>query len=134
MMTMIDQVANQNHLQLIKAMLPYLPPENQKNLCYCIKMMELQNISAFYRSHTCCAQSIEDSSSASPAEILTDIRNYCDESEQSIIDQLLQTLSMLELYSAMSKRTSDTMIFQNSFPENSASENRAFHDVSSESC
>lgn len=27
MMTMIDQVANQNHLQLIKAMLPYLPPE-----------------------------------------------------------------------------------------------------------
>ena len=103
MMTMIDQVANQNHLQLIKAMLPYLPPENQKNLCYCIKMMELQNISAFYRSHTCCAQSIEDSSSASPAEILTDIRNYCDESEQSIIDQLLQTLSMLELYSAMSK-------------------------------
>ena len=86
MMTMIDQVANQNHLQLIKAMLPYLPPANQKNLCYCIKMMELQNISAFYRSHTCCAQSIEDSSSASPAEILTDIRNYCDESEQSIID------------------------------------------------
>ena len=72
--------------------------------------------------------------SASPAEILTDIRNYCDESEQSIIDQLLQTLSMLELYSAMSKSTSDTMIFQNSFPENSASENRAFHDVSSESC
>lgn len=30
MMTMIDQVANQNHLQLIKAMLPYLPPENQE--------------------------------------------------------------------------------------------------------
>ena len=54
--------------------------------------------------------------------------------EQSIIDQLLQTLSMLELYSAMSKTTSDTMIFQNSFPENSASENRTFHDVSSESC
>lgn len=119
MMTMIDQVANQNHLQLIKAMLPYLPPANQKNLCYCIKMMELQNISAFYRSHTCCAQSIEDSGSASPAEILSDIRNYCDESEQSIIDQLLQTLSMLELYSTMSKSTSDGM---------------TFHDVSSESC
>ena len=55
MMTMIDQVANQNHLQLIKAMLPYLPPANQKNLCYCIKMMELQNISRFLpQPHLLC--------------------------------------------------------------------------------
>lgn len=133
MMTMIDQVANQNHLQLIKAMLPYLPPANQKNLCYWIKMMELQNISAFYRSHTCCAQAISDSCSAGPAEILSDVRNYCDEGEQAVIDQILQTLSMLELYSAMAQSSSDGMVFPNSVPENNASENRGSRDVSSES-
>lgn len=114
MMTMIDQVANQNHLQLIKAMLPYLPPANQKSLCFCIKLMELQNISAFYHSHTCCAQSLE---TAGPAEILGDIRNYCDESEQVVIDQLLQTLSMLELYSAMAQSTSDSSLFQSNSQE-----------------
>ena len=131
MMTMIDQVANQNHLQLIKAMLPYLPPANQKNLCYCIKMMELQNISAFYRSHTCCAQSLGDSCSAGPAEILSDVRNYCDEGEQAVFDQILQTLSMLELYSAMAQSTSDATAFPNSASENSTSENGAFRDSSS---
>lgn len=115
MMTAIDQVANQNHLQLIKAILPYLPPNNQQNICYCIKMMELQNISAYYRSHTCCVQSLSAASSAHPSEILNDIRNYCDESEQAIVDQLLQTLSMIELYTAMAQNSQAPAGFPETF-------------------
>lgn len=115
MMTAIDQVANQNHLQMIKAILPYLPPNNQQSICFCIKMMELQNISAYYRSHTCCVQSLSAASAAHPSEILNDIRNYCDESEQAIVDQLLQTISMIELYTAMAQNPQTPAGFSETF-------------------
>ncbi len=125
MMTMIDQVANQHHLQMIKAMLPYLPPKKQRTLCYCIKVIELQNISAFYSSQTCHAQSYQNSSFASPAEILNDIREYCDEEEQVIIDQLLQTLSMFELYTAMAQTFPETGTVPSDQAENNAFQSNA---------
>lgn len=110
MLTVIDQVANQNHLQLIKAAIPYLPPRNQKTISLLIKLMELQNVANFFHDHTCCISAC-DIPSGSPeiTEILADIRNYCDDSEQAMIDQWGQLFSMLELYSMMAQQP-DTMM------------------------
>lgn len=100
MLTLIDKIANKNHLQLVKALLPYMQPENQKMLSVMIKMFELQNVLHFYqKSNTgICACS---ATSEPPAflDILTDIRNYCEEEEVALVDQLIQIASTLELYS-----------------------------------
>lgn len=100
MLTALDQVANQNHLQMIKALIPYLQPSAQESVSICIKMMELQNILHFYHQSSPVLQACS-TSQGSPAmlDILTDIRNYCDKGEQEMIDQWIQLLSTIELYS-----------------------------------
>ena len=105
MLTVIDQVANQHHLQLVKAILPYIQPQNQRTLSLLIKVMELQNVMAYYSTHDVCMNACGNSADPpSLTEILADIRNYCDESEQGMIDQFGQMLSMLELYSMMAQQ------------------------------
>lgn len=102
MLTAIDQVANRNHLQLVKAAIPYLPPENQRMVSVCVKMMELQNVAAFYNRSSDRVSAC--SSGAEPpgiVDILSDIRNYCEGEEQEMIDHCLQLLSTLELYSTL---------------------------------
>lgn len=100
MLTPIDKVANQNHLQLVKAMLPYIQPSSQKMLSVMIKMFELQNVLRFYQQSSTgiCAC---NATSEPPGflDILTDVRNYCEEEEGTLVDQLIQIASTLELYS-----------------------------------
>ena len=100
MLTVLDQVANRNHLQLIKALLPYIQPRRQKMLSVCIKMMEMQNILRFYDSGECCVSARGMSEEAPELSvILADIRNYCEPGEQEMIDQCIQALTMMEFYS-----------------------------------
>lgn len=108
MLTALDQVANRNHLQLLKALLPYIQPGRQRMLSVCIKMMEMQNILRFYDHGDCCVSAC--SLSGNPPEmldILADIRNYCDPEEQQMIDQCIQLMSAMELYSMFSEDSSD---------------------------
>ncbi|MCD8014228.1 MAG: hypothetical protein LUG99_13825 [Lachnospiraceae bacterium] len=48
MQTRLDEIANQNHLQLMKAIIPHLPPGSQKTFSVMIKMMEVRNVLNYY--------------------------------------------------------------------------------------
>lgn len=104
MLTALDQIANQNHLQLIKAAIPYIASENQKMLSVLIKMMELQNIMNFY-DHSNFAVNACSAGAGQPdmLDILTDIRNYCEGEEQAFLDQWIQIVSAMELYSVFAQ-------------------------------
>ncbi len=135
MQTELDRISNQNHLQLIKALIPHLPASNRKRFSVLIKIIEMQNVIRFYNSphtnirynhfssgNTSDGQSFEASNkypkntaeepppnlSDSPEsldllDILTDVRCYCEGEEQQMIDQALQMMSMVELFSVMSQ-------------------------------
>ncbi|MDO4323638.1 MAG: hypothetical protein Q4C61_14020 [Lachnospiraceae bacterium] len=104
MLTALDQIANQNHLQLIKAALPYIPSENQKMLSVCIKMIELHNIMSFYdHSNFSVAACSAQTEQPGMLDILADIRNYCEGEEQALLDQWIQIISAMELYSVFSQ-------------------------------
>lgn len=104
MLTAIDQIANQNHLQMIKAAVPYLHAREQKFIAIYAKLLELQNIMTFYSGNeaqiTSCSVGQEPTSAT---DILSDIRNYCDPSEQEMIDHCLQLITAMELYTTMSQ-------------------------------
>ena len=96
----IDQIATQNHLQLVKAAIPYFETQQQKIISILIKMTELQNILRFYNQNNRCISAC--SASASPPslpDMLTDMRNYCEGSEQEMLDQWIQLAGTMELYS-----------------------------------
>lgn len=105
MLTALDQIANQNHLQLVKAVLPYVRPDGQKMLSVCIKMMELQNILQFYaRGDYCVSACAVPGEPPQLLDILADIRSYCEPGEQEMIDQCIQLMSAMELYSMFSQQ------------------------------
>lgn len=106
MLTAIDQIANQNHLQMIKAAVPYLHAREQKFIAIYAKLLELQNIMSFYSENESQISSCSvEQGSNNAADILNDIRNYCDPSEQEMIDHCLQLITAMELYTAMSQQT-----------------------------
>lgn len=110
MLTALDQVANQNHLQLLKAVIPYIQPERQKTLSVCIKMMEMQNILRFFSQEKQCVSACSsDTEHPGFLDILTDIRNYCEEGEQELLDQWIQILSTMELYSVFAQSQGESM-------------------------
>ncbi|MDD3795136.1 MAG: hypothetical protein PHE06_04045 [Lachnospiraceae bacterium] len=102
MLTAIDQIANQNHLQIFKAIIPYIPRQEQRFFSFYIKMMEVQNVTHFFDRQTMQACSAGEGS-PELSDILKDIRNYCDESESKIIDQITNMMTAMELFSAMSE-------------------------------
>lgn len=108
MLTALDQIANQNHLQLLKAAVPYINTSSQKMISLLIKILEMQNILRFYKHTGNCVHACSTGNEPPGIiDMLTDMRNYCDESEGEMIDQCLQILSALELYSIFAQSGAD---------------------------
>lgn len=115
MLTAIDQIANQNHLQMIKAAVPYLHAREQRFIAIYAKLLELQNIMSFYSGNETEISSCSlEQEPANTVDILSDIRNYCDPAEQEMIDHCLQILTAMELYSTMSQQP------ESNFPQQTA--------------
>ena len=110
MLTPIDEIANQNHLQLIKAAISFLPPQNQRALSLLIKVMELRNLSAFFQKQGSLHACNVGGTPASFPEMLAEMRNYCDGPELELIDQLGQMFSMMDLYAVMMQSPEDGSI------------------------
>ena len=102
MLTAIDQIANRNHLQMFKAAIPYLPKENQKFFSFYIKFLELQNVMSFFSAQPGRLQSCSAAEEGIHlSDMLNDIRNYCDENEKQMIDQISNLMTTMELFSVM---------------------------------
>lgn len=102
MLTPMDQIAAQN-LQMIKAAVSYLPSQNQKLISVLLKLIEIRNLLHFYDTHSGMMRTCSTASSPPGVlDMLTDMRTYCEGSEQAMIDQWIQLLSVMELSSMMS--------------------------------
>lgn len=102
MLTAIDQIANRNHLQMFKAAIPYLPKENQKFFSFYIKFLELQNVMSFFSAQPGRLQSCSAGEEGGHlSDMLNDIRNFCDDNEKKMIDQISNLMTTMELFSMM---------------------------------
>ena len=102
MLTAIDQIANRNHLQMFKAAIPYLPKENQKFFSFYIKFLELQNVMSFFSAQPGRLQSCSAGEEGGHlSDMLNDIRNFCDDNEKKMIDQISDLMTTMELFSMM---------------------------------
>ena len=102
MLTAIDQIANWNHLQMFKAAIPYLPKENQKFFSFYIKFLELQNVMSFFSAQPGRLQSCSAGEEGGHlSDMLNDIRNFCDDNEKKMIDQISNLMTTMELFSMM---------------------------------
>lgn len=88
-LTPFDKQTNTPALQMIKLLLPYLPPKNQRLLAIYIKFVEFQNTLASFRVFRTKKTSTED--------ILHDIRPYVPSDIFDSIDHIVNMMHMMEM-------------------------------------
>lgn len=92
-MTPFDQQTSTNTLQLLKLFIPYLPPQSQRMFAIYIKFLEFQHTLSFFRSFRQKTFSTQD--------IIQDLKPYMPPSASESIDNLLNMMSMMELFQGM---------------------------------
>ena len=98
-LTAIEQIANGNQLQMLKAIIPYVEFKNQKFLALYIKVMELGNILTFYEDSDSPMKACSmENTSFSPKDMLNDMRKYCSSSQREMLDTCLNLLNTMELF------------------------------------
>lgn len=100
-MTALDAIATEGeHIQMIKAAIPYIQSERQSSLSIYLKYLELRNTITFFHNSNksdmqACSLSAEESS---PLDMLNDIKNYCNEEEQDSINNIIQAFQGYQMY------------------------------------
>ena len=93
--TRFDQLVSDDQSQMLKAFIPYLPPRSQQVLSVFTKARELSNTMAPPEMQICA------SPSASPSDLLDDIRKFSYGRSREQIDQISNFLVMLQLMQVM---------------------------------
>ena len=86
--TPFDSRTNSPSLQMMKLLIPYLPPNNQKILAIYIKFMEFQNTLSSFRVFRTKTFSTED--------MLNEFRPYLPSDFFDSIDMILNLMEMME--------------------------------------
>lgn len=104
-MTPFDAAVTQDSLQMLKATLPYMPPNLQKTLAVYAKISELSNTISYFRSFSPELKMMSSPQAMPPSEILTQLRQYTNGPMQGTIDQLLffcNAMQMMQSFEDMS--------------------------------
>lgn len=105
-MTPFDIKITDDNLQMMKLLLPYVPPPMQKMLGVYVKFLEMQHALDYFHSATLDAQSFEQKRN-SLFTMLSEIRPYLRGKQTDMIDQLLQASQMMEMFQTFQDMSSD---------------------------
>lgn len=102
--TALDEIVESDRNQMLKAMIPYLPPASQQFLSMYTKTQELKNTMELFRSRRkrgdIQAASI---SGNAPLEMLQDIRKCCGGESRRQIDQITNLIAMVQMMKIMNE-------------------------------
>lgn len=103
-MTTFDSLLQSEHLLMLKAALPYMSTEIQKNLSIVCKYMELSKTIKMSHDNNsalsmCSVQS--DDTKTNTLLMLQEVRPFCNEREKESVDFFVDFLQMYETYSTI---------------------------------
>lgn len=97
-MTPFDEYISNQSLQMMKLMIPFLPPQNQRMFAVYVKLLELRHTLSFFRSMR--------QKEHSPEDIFNTIKPYMSPSDAESFDQMVNMMSMMSMMQEM-QNTSD---------------------------
>lgn len=92
-MTPFDEYISNQSLQMLKLMIPFLPPQNQRMFAVYIKFLELRHTLAFFRGMR--------QKEHSPEDIFNTIKPYMSPSDAESFDQMMNMMSMMSMVQEM---------------------------------
>ncbi len=99
-----DTLYTNNHIQILKVLLPYFDIQSRKRLAILIKFMELRyTMDYFARYAALHAVEARDKTGGQPdiVAIFEQIKNFCTPSERAMFDQLANMKKSMEMYEEM---------------------------------
>lgn len=101
-LTEYDENIQSKELQMLKTMMPYLPPSNQRQITFIIQYLQLKN-SINYIENNAKSLKASDMSFTQDKRIkmLSDIKKFCSPKEQETIDTLVNILSVMGNYDSL---------------------------------
>ncbi len=113
-----DTLYTNNHIQILKVLLPYFDLKAQKRLAILIKFMELRYTMEYFGRRT-TADSASRGSLQQPdiVGIFEKIKSFCTPSERAIFDQLANMKKSMEMYEEMMNMM---QLFSQLMPEGAA--------------
>lgn len=88
----------QHQIQLMKAAIPYFNIEEQKLIHIFIQVQELTNTLALFHSKSNIQMCAAEHKEVSLVEMLSDLKEYCYDSEKETIDMILNFMNIFEMY------------------------------------
>ncbi|MBR2948309.1 MAG: hypothetical protein IKC46_00450 [Lachnospiraceae bacterium] len=95
-----DMLYTNNHIQILKILLPCFESQMQKKLTVMIKYLELQYTIEYFRKHP-LSQSVQTGFQGDIIEIFDQIRCFCTPSERAVFDQLSSLKQNMDRYDEM---------------------------------
>lgn len=102
--TALDEMVESDRNQMLKAMIPYLPPSGQRFLSMYAKTQELINTMtlfhnrSYYPDMQAASVSVND-----PMEMLQDIRKCCGSQSRRQIDQITNLMATIQMMKIMNE-------------------------------
>ena len=100
--TALDEMVESDRDQMLKAMVPYLPPSGQQFLSMYTKTQELMNTMSLFRNRKKSAASL---SGIDPLEMLQDIRKCCSGESRRQIDQITNLMATIQMLQIMNENS-----------------------------
>lgn len=90
MLTELDYLVADPHIQMMKAAVPYMQPPQQRIITMIIKLQELNRTMALFRGGDVAAMGLSSSGSAkaSPVEMLQAMKPFAGPKERELIEML----------------------------------------------
>lgn len=103
-MTPFDQLISTQNLQMLKLLIPYTPPGNQRFLAVYVKFLELQNTIHFFRNFKNDVHMQDfQKKSFSPFEMIQEILPYMPSQTAETMDTIMNMMNMMELFQTFSE-------------------------------
>lgn len=112
-----DTLYTNNHIQILKVLLPYFDPNSQKRLAILIKFMELRYTMEYFGRQLAAGNVFRSGQQPDIVGIFEQIKNFCTPSERAMFDQLANMKKSMEMYEEMMKMM---QLFSQIMPESDA--------------
>lgn len=96
-MTPFDEMVSDDNVQMLKAAIPYLSIPGQRFLSLYVKTAELLHTLTLFDGGVSAMEACHAAPSPSPEDMLNDIRKFCSGEARNRIDQVLQTITMIQM-------------------------------------
>ena len=114
-----DSLFTTNRIQMMKVLLPYLAPAQQRALAVCIKVMELNYTLSFFRDHS-HAMPFAAPKQSDPSMLWDEILPFCGPEERSQVENMK---NMMQNMNKMQEMMDMMQMMQEMFPEGMDPEN-----------